>query len=85
MEIDDEGDPERSYRRGYTHGAWDVIRAVGPRLSAIERARLEAWFQDEAREWRLAAMRGESKREPNGQITGAISPPRRGLEKVLSN
>jgi hypothetical protein len=80
MDIDDQDDPERSYRRGYTHGAWNVYEALAPRLSAIERERFEDWFR-EAREWRLAAMGGESKREVNER---AISPPRAGLAKVLS-
>ena len=84
MDIDDDDDPEQSYRRGYTQGAWDVLRALSPRLSAIERTRLEEWFK-EAHEWRLAAMREESKRGANGEITGAIYPPRKGLAKVLSN
>ena len=51
-------------------------------MSAIERARLGEWFK-EAREWRLAAVRGESKREGNGQFTYAFFPPREGLTKVL--
>jgi hypothetical protein len=30
MDTDDNDDPERSYRRGYTHGAFDVIPALSP-------------------------------------------------------
>jgi hypothetical protein len=77
MDTDDNDDPEPSYRRGSTHGAWDVIRALSPRLSAAERARLGEWF-GEARVWRSAAIHGERKSEGN-------LPPREGLTKVLSN
>jgi hypothetical protein len=71
-EIDD---PEASYRRGYTHGAWDVIAAVRGLLSPHEQARLEAWFNESAREWRLKNLRGESQRLA-GKIAVDIAPPR---------
>ena len=72
---EDNDDPERSYRRGYTHGAWDVIEFVRNKISGAEQARLEAWFNNDAREWRLRACRGESKRQ-GGKITNDLLPSR---------
>lgn len=37
MAYEDRNDPERSYRRGYTHGASDVIEGC-PRNDPRERA-----------------------------------------------
>lgn len=74
--MSDMNDPERSYRRGYTHGGWDVIKAVRGLLPAHEQARLEAWFNGPARKWRLAAMTGKSQRRADGRITAAIVLPR---------
>jgi hypothetical protein len=72
-------DPEGSYRRGYTHGAWDVIEAVRGLLPAREQAKLEAWFSGPAQEWRMENLRGESKRDENGDFTATLYPPRRFL------
>jgi hypothetical protein len=69
-------DPERSYRRGYTHGAWDVIQAVRGLVSPGELAKLEAWFNGPARKWRMDAYAGKSRRGADGAITGDIVPPR---------
>jgi hypothetical protein len=82
MDMDDNDDPERSYRRGYTHGVWDVIRAVSSRLSAIERARFGEWFR-QAREWRLAAMRGESKRGRRPNYARILASARRANESAF--
>lgn len=73
-------DPEQSYRRGYTHGAWDVIEAVRRLLAAKEQAKLEAWFNGPAQKWRMENLRGESKRDENGDFTAALYPPRRLLQ-----
>ena len=71
-------DPERSYRRGYTHGAWVVIEYVRGKISSKDQERLESWLNNDAREWRLRAYTGESKRGPAGHTLG-LEPPRHRL------
>jgi hypothetical protein len=68
-------DPERAYRHGYNHGAWAVIEAVSGLIPAREEERLKAWFRGPATGWERAAITGESKRGPNGEITIDIGPP----------
>ena len=83
--MEDENDPERSYRRGYTHGAWHVIEALKSRLSPADQQRLESWFTEHARKWRLAAYEGTSQRGTNGEITAAITPPIAELQLLFPN
>jgi hypothetical protein len=75
--MSDLDDPERSYRRGYTHGAWAVIDTMRGKIPAHEQERLERWFNNEVRAWRLKAYTGESKRRSDGKITIDIAPPSR--------
>ena len=41
---EDTDDPERSYRRGYTHGGWDVMQALSALIPPGEFQKLESWF-----------------------------------------
>lgn len=81
MANPDQDDPERSYRRGYTHGAWDVIQAVRGLVPSAEYAALTSWFNGPARDWRMDAYTGKSARGANGEVTTAIVPPRHLLRK----
>ena len=73
--TDEMFDPEQSYRRGYSQGAWDVIEALEKRLLPSEFQRLKDWFQ-QVEEWQLQSMRGSVEK---------TTPPRAGLGRVLSN
>lgn len=75
-------DPEQSYRRGYYHGAWDVIEAVSAFLAGSEKNRLREWFAGPVYSWKLAALTGESKRSPDGQVTVDMVPPRHLLRRA---
>lgn len=88
--MSDIDDPERSYRRGYTHGARDMNEVVRGQISAKAQARLEDWLNKSVRNWRLAAMTGRSKREADGKVTADLVPPRhllrrRAVEKTGSS
>lgn len=76
-DYDDMDDPEGSYRRGYTQGAWDIIKFVRGKISAADQSRLETWFTKDAGEWRLKAYHGET-RAPHG-VTSDLFPPRHRL------
>lgn len=80
--FDEFDDPEQSYRRGYAHGAWDVLSAVKELLPKAERDKLDAWYAQHVWEWRLKSMRGESRRiddRPNPFPPG-VRPPREHLK-----
>jgi hypothetical protein len=77
--VDFLNDPEASYRRGYVHGAWDVIEAVRGLLPPKEQSRLEDCFNGPAQEWRDLNLSGKSKRAENGDFSAAMCPPRRAL------
>ena len=47
----------QSYRRGYEHGAWDVLSAVIHRLAPREREAFLGWYR-EVQVWRYANTRG---------------------------
>jgi hypothetical protein len=46
-----------SYRRGYQHGAWDVLSTVIPLLTPREQDALLSWYS-EVQSWRHTDMRG---------------------------
>ncbi len=80
--MSDFEDPERSYRRGYGHGAWDVFEATRAFLPAREAARIERWFTTDVTKWRSAAATGKSKRGAEGFPTVDLRPPRDKLNKA---
>jgi hypothetical protein len=56
--MDEERDPEASYRRGYAHGAQEVFRAVAVLLPDEMSAKIERWLKGDLATWRLANLRG---------------------------
>jgi hypothetical protein len=78
-------DPEQEYRRGYYHGAWDVIEAVSALLAAEDETRLREWFAGPVYSWKLAALTGQSKRSPDGQVAVDMVPPRHLLWRANRN
>jgi|SRR5271168_1846885 len=67
-------DPEKSYRRGYEHGAWHLFEFVKSDLSSAKRAEALDWIQRDIRNWRVANLRGETARR-NGFADVSIVPP----------
>ncbi|BAT60616.1 hypothetical protein GJW-30_1_03164 [Variibacter gotjawalensis] len=51
-------DPDQSYRRGYTQGAWAAFAAVAPHLPIEQRAALTRWINKDLMQWRQAISRG---------------------------
>jgi hypothetical protein len=55
-------DPEQSYRRGYVHGAREVLAAIERRLPADQRRGSKAIYQNGA--WKICGERlGATKRD----------------------
>ena len=69
-------DPEGSYRRGYMHGASDVMHFVSALIPPGEFQKLKVWLNGPVREWRMEAYTGKSRRGPGGTITTDLVPPR---------
>ena len=42
-DLNEFDDPEQSYRRGYVHGAREVLAAIERRLPADQRGMIERW------------------------------------------
>lgn len=71
-------DPEESFRRGYSHGAWDVIEAVASWVTTPHREALLAWFR-QVRQWRLKGY-GKGRPDSNGTVAWhEMVPPRHKL------
>jgi hypothetical protein len=66
---------EQSYRRGYVHGAREVVAAIERRLPADQRAMIETWLEGDLSKWRLENLRGKTGRNKTG-LTGNMGPPR---------
>jgi hypothetical protein len=56
--VDEETNPEASYRRGYAHGAKQVFDAVAAALPLDIAAKVERWLSEDVNVWRLANLRG---------------------------
>ena len=67
-------DPEQSYRRGYVHGAREVLGAIERRLLGDHRAMIEAWLDGDLSKWRRENLRGKTGRDKTG-LTGNMGPP----------
>jgi hypothetical protein len=50
---EDTDDPERSYRRGYTHGGWDVMQALSALILPGEFQKLGSMALRGNGAWRL--------------------------------
>jgi hypothetical protein len=78
---DETHDPEISYRRGYEQGAKKVFDAIKHCLPARQSSIVQAWLVEDLHKWRLANLRGESKRDPDGSIV-MCQPPTERLSKI---
>ena len=56
--MNEESDPEASYRRGYAHGAQELFRAVAAVLPEGLSPRIESWLESDVKRWRIANLRG---------------------------
>jgi hypothetical protein len=56
--VDEERDAEACYRRGFAHGAKEVISAVAAMLPNEAAAKLQRWLDDDLAEWRSANLQG---------------------------
>jgi hypothetical protein len=74
-DLNEFDDPEQSYRRGYVHGAREVLAAIEQRLSADQRGMVETWLEGDLSKWRLENLRGKTGRNKTG-LTGNMGPPR---------
>jgi hypothetical protein len=55
---------ETRFRRGFTHGVQEVLRAVEGHLTAAQLQKLRHWAQTDVREW--ASAGGDATVEPPG-------------------
>jgi hypothetical protein len=78
---DETHDPEMSYRRGYHQGAQQVFAAIKHCLPVQQRSIVHAWIAEDVCKWRVAALKGESKREPDGS-TVMCKPPTKRLSDI---
>src|SRR5674476_1603941 len=74
---DEMDDPEISYRRGYEQGAQQVFDAIKHCLPVRQSSIVQAWLVEDLHKWRLANLRGESKRDPDGSIIMCQPPTER--------
>jgi hypothetical protein len=73
-DLNEFDDPEQSYRRGYVHGAREVLGAIERRLPGDHRAMIETWLDGDLSKWRLENLRGKTGRDKTG-LTGNMGPP----------
>ena len=61
VEITTLNDPqhERDFRRGYSGGAQSIIKAIGHKLSDLDRQTLELWAANELTRWSTALDRSD--------------------------
>ena len=78
---DETHDPEMSYRRGYHHGAQQVFDAIKHCLPAHQRSIVHTWIVEDVCKWRVAGLKGESKRDHDGS-TVMCKPPTERLSKI---
>ena len=74
-------DPEMSFRRGYHQGAQQVLDAVKHYLPRPQKLIVQAWIAEDVRKWRVAGLKGESKRERDGS-TVMCKPPTGRLSSI---
>ena len=78
---DETHDPEMSYRRGYHQGAQQVLDAIKHYLPVRQSSIVHAWIAEDLLKWRVAGLKGESKREPDGS-TVMCKPPTKRLSNI---
>jgi hypothetical protein len=74
-------DPEMCYRRGYHQGTQQVFDAIKHHLPMRQSLIVHAWIAEDLLKWRVAALKGESKREPDGS-TVMCRPPTKRLSNI---
>ena len=79
-------DPEMSYRRGYHQGAQQVLDAIKHCLPVQQRSIVHAWIAADACKWRVAGLKGESKRDHDGStVSSTFSTWIKGPMSALEN
>ena len=79
--ADEMHDPEMSYRRGYHQGAQQVLDAIKHCLPAQQGSIVQAWIAQDLCKWRVAGLKGESKRDPDGSMV-MCQPPTERLSNI---
>ena len=74
-------DPEMSYRRGYHQGAQQVFDAIKHCLPVRQSSIVQAWIAEDLCKWRVANLKGESKRNHDGS-TVMCQPPKDRLSSI---
>src|ERR1700730_16476572 len=74
-DLNEFDDPEQSYRRGYVHGARELLAAMERRLPADQRGMIEKGLEGYLSKWRRENLRGKTGRNKAG-LTGNMGPPR---------
>jgi hypothetical protein len=74
-DLNEFDDREQSYRRGYVHGAREVLAAIERRLPADQRGMIEGWLEGDLSKWRLENLRGKTGRNKT-RLSGNMGPPR---------
>ena len=78
---DETHDPEMSYRRGYHQSALRLFDAIKHCLPVGQRSIVHTWIAEDLCKWRVAGMKGESKRDPDGS-TVMCQPPTKRLSEI---
>ena len=79
--ADEMHDPEMSYRRGYHQGAQQVFDAINHYLPVQQSSIVRTWIAEDVCKWRVAALKGESKRDHDGS-TVMCKPPTKRLSTI---
>ncbi len=79
--ADEMHDPEMCYRRGYQQGAKKAFDAIKHRLPTRESSIVHTWIAEDLHKWRLANLRGDSKREHDGSVV-LCQPPTKSLKSI---
>ena len=79
--ADEMHDPEMCYRRGYHQGAQQVLDAIKHHLPMRQSSIVHAWIAKDVLKWRVAGLKGESKRDHDGS-TVMCKPPIERLSNI---
>ena len=79
--ADEMHDPEMCYRRGYHHGVQQVFNAIKYHLPMRQSSIVHAWIAEDLLKWRVAGLKGESKRDHDGS-TVMCQPPIERLSNI---
>ena len=79
--ADEMHDPEKPYWRGYHQSALRLFDAIKHCLPVGQRSIVHTWIAEDLCKWRVAGMKGESKRDPDGS-TVMCQPPTKRLSEI---